>query len=397
MLSSKYPSTGSFIPDYDEPSPLENIIPIQEFPSPTQSVELPTEEQLLRPSSIKPQSPTNQSEVEPNNQSPETDINIPSPAPSNHEQEDPPFKTSSPVKNEHRQPSSSSRHSPLLSYPARLEDLMRPTPSPFHSTYGDEPQENKEQEPNHNDQLLPVSPPINEIEIHNRHHLLHQHIPPTVEHNHDLHLPPSSPHRSISSNTHHTSIGGDDIDRQQLDSPPLSPQEERIVSPDHDLQIEHKDVTNHINDTNTQHHRHHHHHHHHIPKHTLLPPVEPTFITEHQQRISSEKSSSPMPSDHGPETDMNLYRNDLPLTSATVRLSKHYFSPPPIEPDFDEKELPTMTASQQHSKLSLRVKDQRKKSINNERLPPPGLLSPLPQTDVGMQIIIYRIDYSNLI
>jgi hypothetical protein len=62
--------------------------------------------------------------------------------------------------------------------------------------------------------------------------------------------------------------------------------------------------------------------------------------------------------------------------------------------------LPTLTASQQHSKLSLRLKHQeskRKKPINKKRSPPSTLLSPLPQTDVGVQIITHRIDYFNYI
>jgi hypothetical protein len=399
MLSSQPPNTEPFIPDRDEPSPLENIVPIQEFPSRIQSVESPsdlllTREQSYEPSSTIHPSPTNEIEVEPNNQSPEVEIRLPSAAPSNHEQEQSLYKTSSPSKNEHQQ--ESSRQSPLLSYPARLEDLMRPTPSPFHSTHENKPQENEEQ--NQNDRLLPVSLPINETEIHNRyhhhHHPLHQHIPTTFEHN-DIHLPPISPRRNESSNTNHTSIEGDDIDRQQLDTPPISPQNEIAISPDHDR---HMDYNNNTDDTND-------HHYHHTLKHSVLTPVEPTFITEHQRRPSSEKSNSTVHSNLKQEDDLSLYRNDVHLNSGAIKLSKHRFSPPsspppPIRPPLDEKELPTLTASQQHSKLSLRLKHQeskRKKPINKKRSPPSTLLSPLPQTDVGVQIITHRIDYFNYI
>ena len=393
MRSSQPPNSETFLPNRDEPSPLMNIVPVQEFPSRIQSVELPsellpTEEQFHRPSSIIHHSPTNEIELEPNDEvppmSPESEVRLPSTAPSDHEQEHSPHRTPSLSRHEHQQ--QSAHQSPSLPYPARLEDLMRPTPSPFHSAHEYKQEENEEAEHNRNERLLSVSPPINETETHHRHHPIHQNIPSQFDHN-DIRSPSNSPRRSKLPNSNHTSVEGDETNRQQLDSPSISPQNDIAISPDHDDPIDYVNNTNTFDDISN---------HYQAP----LQRIEPAFITEHQQRPFSEKSASPTLFDHHEEHEKNLHRNDAQLSSASIKPIKHHFSPPssPARPSSQERELPTMTASQQHSKLSLRLKQQepkRKKSIHNERTPPS--LSTPPQIDVGTpherQITAHRIDH----
>jgi hypothetical protein len=409
MLSSHQPNNDISVPERDEPSPLINIVPLQEFPSRAQSVELPsellpTEEHSHERSPTVHRSPSGEIEREHNNElppvSPEIDIRLPSASPSNHEQKEPLYRTPSSTKSGRQQESprqtpspsksgqqqQSSRHSPLLSYPARLEDLMRPTPSPFHSA--DEHKHHQEQE--HNDRLPSISPPINETNKHDdRHSEIHQTSPSKFEQN-NIRSPSSSPRRSELSDTNHTSVEGDETDRQQLDSPVISPKNQRIISPAPDDHMNNDDNNNH--------------NHYQTRKRAFMPPPpEPIFVPENEVRPSSEKSDSSIHRPHEQHHDEHLYRNDVQLSSASIKLAKHHSPRPPSSPTrstSNEEELPTMTASQQHSKLSLRLRQQepkRKKSINHQQLPPTS--SPLPQIDVGIprerHIITYSIDHLN--
>ena len=381
MLSSQQPRAETPVSDRNEPSPLLDIAPIQKAPSRLPSVELPSE--LLptgeqspahKPSSVSPHNPEHDIELEQNNKSPpatpESDILLPSSSPVNQEQDQPSHRTPSFSKDEHQQ--ESARQSPSLPYPACLEDLMRPTPSPFHST--DEHRQQEQHNPTN--RLLSVSPPMKspENDIHNR--SIHQASPPKVESN-DIQSPPptlpsDSPRRGELSN--HTSVDGDDTYRQQVYTPSISPQNETVVSPDH---------TEHPNDLFNQHQ---------IPKHTLAPPrIEPTFITERQRHPSSDKSMSTARSDHQDDDEKSLHRNDLPLHSASIKPIKHQFpppsSPPPRRTMDDEREMPTLTPSQQHSKLSLRIlphESKRKKFPDHQLSPPLTSSSPVPQTNVSV-------------
>jgi len=106
MPSSQQPNNDISIPEHDEPSSSVNIVPIEEFPTRTQSVELPsellpTEEHLRESSPIVHHSPAGEIELEPNSElppppaSPEIDIPLPPASPSNHEQEEPLHQTPS--------------------------------------------------------------------------------------------------------------------------------------------------------------------------------------------------------------------------------------------------------------------------------------------------------------
>ena len=377
MLSSQRPQEKTPIPERNQPSPLLNIVPVQKIPSRVSSVELPgellpTEEQPApHPLSASPRSPTDKIEFELNKKSspgtPESDVLLPPTSPFNPEQKKPSQRTPSSLNNEQE----SARQSPSLPYPARLEDLMGPTPSPFHTAA-----EHKQQEKTN--RLPSISPPINPREKEIHHHPTHQASSPKLG-SIQSPLPSHSPlHREISN---HTSVEGDDTYRQQLYTPSISPQNETAISPDH---IEHINVpqANHILEQ------------HQVPRHTLAPPrIEPTFITERQRHPSSDKSVSTPRSDHQEDDDdeRSLYQNHVPLNSASVKPTKDHFpsssSPPPRRTIVDEREIPTMTPSQLHSKLSLRVLPQeskRKKFTDHQGAPPMTSSSPLPQMNVSI-------------
>jgi hypothetical protein len=362
MLSSQQPNTNMSSPERDEPSPLENIVPLQEYPT----IKSPMEEHLRDPSPTVRYSPSDKIELEPENDllptSFESDVRVPSVSPSNHEQEEPIHETPSPSNTRHHQ--ESSHQSPLLSYPARLEDLMRPTPSPFLST-----DEHKNQEEDQNGRLSSVSPTTTETKKHN-HHRIHQTSPPTFEHK-NIRSSSSSPRHSEVSDTNHTSIEGEDTYRQQLNTPPISPRnEKKTISPDRENNID-------ITTTNNNHHQT-------LKRSSPLPlsPIETRLPVINHRQPSSEKSASPIHSQHEQEDDDQLHRNDMPLSSASIKYSKPHYSPPsspPVSPKYSETELPSMTASQHHSKLSLRLRKQepkRKKTVNDQL--------PSPQIDVGM-------------
>ena len=359
----------------DEPSPLVNIAPIQTFPVPTEP-ELPVETH-------------DESRVV----SPENEIRLPSAASSKQDENPPSHRTPSTSK-------SQQRLSPLLSYPARLEDLMRPTPSPFHSGNEDKKQQN-DNDDQHDGKISQLNghfSPVEQVERRQSSSSQQQNppkrqlIPSPSDHN-DNHSPSISP-RSEASNGDHTSVEGDDNYRLQLKTPPLSPDNDQVLSPDHVDRFIDDNNNDIIRETNidTE-----------IPpvekQQTLKPPVEPTFITEKHRRLSSQKSSSSINSSTHQQDGAveNLHRNDAQLTSGSLKPAQHNLSPPQTSsspppqhserPISNEEVLPTITPSQQHSKLSLRVKKPEPKpkesSANKSKSSRhPIILSPLPHNDV---------------
>lgn len=366
MLSSQPINTTEYPleerEERDEPSPLENIVPIQEFPLDIQSVELPSEslppeEQQLHksPSSVR-RSPVDESELPPNNQLPSISPERHSPVPTS-----PIHRTPSPPKVEQQEVSP--HQSPVLSYPARLEDLMRPTPSPFLST-NDHEKDLNNQEQDENNQLLTVATLTNETKLDEN--PFSKPTSPAKSENNNIQSQLSSPRRSVLSSTNHTSVEGDDTDRQPLDTPPISPKQSRVISPDHYHIIHNKQPES--------------------PKQkSTSPPVIHTFPTEKQHYSSSEKSNSPTQPQQEHHFDEHLYRNDIQLSSASIKLAKHptpHSYPSEMRPPSTDDDYPSMTPSQQQSKLSLRVrkkKHSRKQSLSDEQLSPTP-----PQIDVGM-------------
>ncbi|CAF3906802.1 unnamed protein product [Rotaria sp. Silwood2] len=269
----------------------------------------------------------------------------PSPSNMEHQQEELSHQTPSPSNIGYQQ--ELLIQSPLLSYPKTLEDLKRSTSPPLLS-----PNEHQQQEQDESNRLPTVSTPINEITTNNYHHI-EQNSPDKLEHN-DRHSQLSSPRRSVLSNTNHTSVEGDDTYRQQLDTPSISPQNERIVSSDKDENIHNNQYE--------------------IPKQNLIStPIKQIRPNENQRYPSSEKSNSPLHVEYQQHNDDHLYRNDIQLNSATIKFTKNHSvhsSSSQIRPTSNEEDFPSMTPSQLHSKLSLRVrkkKSKRKKSIDDQQ------------------------------
>ncbi|CAF3470743.1 unnamed protein product [Rotaria sp. Silwood1] len=352
ILSSQQPNTDISIIERNEPSPLENIVPLQELPTRVQSVELPTEENLHKSPSSLHRSPSVEIELVPNNElppvSPENSMRLQSVSPSHHEQEELLHQTPSPSNIEHQQ--ELLIQSPLLSYPKTLEDLKRSTSPPFLS-----PNEYKQQEQDENNRLPTVSTPINEAKTTtNDYHHTEQILSDKLEH-YDIHSPLSSPRRSVLSNTNHTSVESDSTYRQKLDTPSISSQNERIISPVRDDNINNNQYE--------------------IPKQNLISiPIKQILPNENQQYPSSEKSNSPIHVEYQQRNDEHLYRNDIQLSSASIKFPKnhsaHSSSSSQIRPISNEEDFPSMTPSQLHSKLSLRVrrkKSKRKKSIDDQQ------------------------------
>ncbi|CAF0862886.1 unnamed protein product [Rotaria sordida] len=360
ILSSQQPNNDIFITERNEPSPLENIVPIQEFPTRVQSVELPTEENLYKSSSNIHHSPSAEIELLPDNElppiSPENSIRLQSISPSNHEQDELLDQIPSLSKIEYQQ--ETPRESPVVSYPKTLEDLKRSTSPPFLSS-----NEHQQQEQDENNRLPIVSTPTNETTTTNDYYNREQ-----LKHN-DTHSSLSSPRRSILSDTNHTSVEDDDTFEQRLNTPSISPQNERIISPQNERFIS-PDYDDNID--NNQYH---------ISKQTLISsPIKQIFPNENQQYPSSEKSNSTIHDKYQHRNDEHLYRNDIQLSSASIKFTKSHSarssSSSQIRPISNEKDFPSMTPSQQHSKLSLRVrqkKSKRKKSIDDQQLLSPQI------------------------
>ncbi|CAF3330528.1 unnamed protein product [Rotaria socialis] len=353
MLSSQPPNIDRSFDERNEPSPLANIVPVQTFPSRIPSVELPSElltpeEQLNKPSSNLQRSPTPKVELQPNS-------TLSPGAPEN----DPLLRAST----LHRTLSSPkiereetlSHQTPILSHPARLEDSMRPTPSPLLSANEHQQNQNENENENvDNTHLSSVSTPINE------NHHAQQYSPDKLENN-NVHSQLSSPRRSVLSDTNHTSVEGDDTYRQQSDTPPMSPKNLRVISHNHDSYM-----NNHQLEIQK-------------PASPISSPVHQIFISENQRYPSSERSISPIQVRYQQHGDDHLHRNDIQLSSASIRLTKNptpHSSASNTRPTSTDDDYPAMTPSQQHSKLSLRLRKQkskRKKSLADQQPAPPQI------------------------
>lgn len=250
-----------------------------------------------------------------------------SPAPMDEDRavpDDNEHRSPSPTKSEHQLPLSTP--TPALSYPARLEDLMRPTPSPLRPTHDDH---QSDEELNDQAPTSSPSPPLAPAPV----------LPiPPVQHTHSskftptLHPqtpPPASPSPPLEHRTHQSRID--------------SPRVKRI----------------------------------HVSGHK-----DPTFITEPQRGGSSERSVSSTRSARQTE---RLRRDRGQLSSASLKKptahahrpeeSSVTASPPPPPRDraesmSNDEELAYMTPSQQQSKLSLRVrrKEPKRKTTSFENL-----------------------------
>ncbi|CAF2050728.1 unnamed protein product [Rotaria magnacalcarata] len=349
MLSSQPPNTDRSFDERNDPSPLANIVPVQTFPSRIPSVELPSElltpeEQLNKSSSNLRRSPTPKVELQPNS-------TLPPGSPEN----DPLLRAStlhrtlSPPKIEREE--TLSHQTPTLSYPAPLEDLMRPTPSPLLSANEHQQNQNENVDNTH---LSSVSTPINE------NHHAQQYSPNKLENN-NIHSQLSSPRRSVLSDTNHTSVEGDDTYRQQLDTPPMSPKNLSVISHNHDSYMNNKQLE--IQK----------------PPSPISSPINQLFISENQRYPSSERSISPIQVRYQQHGDDHLQRNDIQLSSASIRLTKNptpHSSASNTRPTSTDDDYPAMTPSQQHSKLSLRLRKQkskRKKSLGDQQPAPPQI------------------------
>ena len=339
--------TTTDAPDPDDPSVMQSTIHFQMFPSeakpsrhvmakhppmsPSRNI-VPSPVPAVERSSAKahPMEFHHENKRSPTQSKPDRH---PAPIPSlHHEVKEPMGRSASPAKDEPRP--EVSNQTPLLSYPARLEDLMRPTPSPIRSS---------------EERLSPASPMHKSIAEHPNPHS----IIPISSSKFTPHVQPSpssSRHRSVSSDNDHTSVEIDESQHPTAPSPFLSKNANRVASPPPDP-------------------------HHSMPKQTLLPPPkEPTFITETPRHPSSERSVSVAHEQQQPEHARHDHQqvSSTPIQQAA---DHHLPSRGSISNDDDP---PYMTPSQHHSKLSLRLRKQqpkRKKSFHRSS-------PPIPQNDV---------------
>ena len=323
MFSSEGKPSRDVMAEYPQSNPLRNIVP-----SPVAAEEVSSTNEH-------PMESHRETNISPTQSKPEG--RAASVSPFSHQVEEPRNRSTSPRRDEH-QPEASNQ-TPLLSYPARLEDLMRPTPSPF---------------PSVDDRQSPMDKPIAE---HQNPHSIH----PISSSKFTPHVLPSASHLrhpSISSENNHTSLEIEEPPHPPVQSPSPSLDDNEVVSPPPDPH-----PSTHVNP---------------MPNRTSLSePKEPTFITETPRHPSSERSASPLQEQ---QQDEPLRWGHKQVASSSTKQAPHHHSPLPRGSISNDDDLPYMTPSQQHSKLSLRLRKQepkRKKSFHRSS-------SPIPQKDVGI-------------